>query len=724
MNTNHTESPTNHPNFLEVFGLTGKAFLDEICHAVRDAFSANTAFIASLGVVEADYLFIEAISSNRDGTDISDFCTRGTACADVFDTGRPLVVCSNIRGIYPEAINLQRMGSEAYLGLPLQKPDGTCTGVFVLDWAEEVDQARMQYIITTMNQFLARVSEEVRRTTLEHVLPSLVSPVRPWAPHFRTEVFRHIVEQAAALTKVKTVAIVRRMTDDRSKFRILAIHCDGEDVDGFEGALVEYKNIPCSNMTTHDCYFMASGVQTEYPGISLLEELGVDSYLGYSFWDSAGETIGHIAFLHNRPMRDSVKDCGIMQIISTRAGQELQRYALEQQRDAMEASLRVRSKLESLGTMAGTIAHDFNNQLTAMIANTELASLELPKGHPSKMFLTNAEQSIWRARDVISEILDFAGNSNAAPFERVSLGEVVASAVSEFEPRLNARSRIASAIAPNLPDVETRRIQVFQILSNLIANGLDALKEHSTHKVTITVDVVALPDSERRTCLTGQCAKLPEQCVRVELKDAGSGMDAETTERIFDPYFSTKGVSRGLGLSSVLGIAKRMDIGLTFDSQVDVGTTFRLYFAPLASSELVDSNETVLLSSQAEESCKTALVVDDEESVNDVFSQILTLWGWRVLKADSGEEAVTLAKSADEHHLAFVDIVMPGMDGIETLGELRKLHPDLPAIMVSGYSDNTVSQSFENDEAFRFLVKPFGTNVLKEAIDEVLGVEA
>jgi len=191
----------------------------------------------------------------------------------------------------------------------------------------------------------------------------------------------------------------------------------------------------------------------------------------------------------------------------------------------------------------------------------------------------------------------------------------------------------------------------------LIANGLDALKEHSTHKVTITVDVVALPDSERRTCLTGQCAKLPEQCVRVELKDAGSGMDAETAERIFDPYFSTKGVSRGLGLSSVLGIAKRMDIGLTFDSQVDVGTTFRLYFAPLASSELVDSNETVLLSSQAEESCKTALVVDDEESVNDVFSQILTLWGWRVLKAHSGEEAVTLAKSADELHLAFVDIV-------------------------------------------------------------------
>jgi len=355
-----------------------------------------------------------------------------------------------------------------------------------------------------------------------------------------------------------------------------------------------------------------------------------------------------------------------------------------------------------------------------MIANTELAGLKLPEGHAAQPFLNNAEQSMWRARDVISEILDFAGNYRAAPLERVALGEVVASAISEFELRLDQQRRIVSSIAPNLPDVESRRIQIFQILSNLIANGLEALTEGTTHELRVNVDVVTLPSSELGKCLTGQCANLPDRCLRVELKDTGSGMDAETAERIFDPYFSTKGVSRGLGLSSVLGIAKRMNIGLTFDSKVGVGTVFRLYFSPQESAEPLVPNKKVLQASPFKATGKTALVIDDEASVNDVFSDMLSSWGWRVIKAHSGEEAVEAARSIDELDLAFIDVVMPGMNGFKTLEELRKTHPHLPAVLVSGYSENNLPKSCKNDEGVKFLVKPFGGKELRSKIEDLL----
>jgi len=525
------------------------------------------------------------------------------------------------------------------------------------------------------------------------------------------------------LTKVSTVAIVHRPSQELSRFRILAISSKAIDAEELEGSLIDYAGIPCSNMIASDVFQETSGVRKKYPGMPWLDLLGVESYLGFGFRNTAGETIGHIAFLHNRAMRPSARTCTVMNVIASKVGQELQRYTLERERDSMEAALRVRTKLESLGAMAGTIAHDFNNQLTVMIGNTDLAMSEISQDHPAQRYLSRVEESMWRARDVISEIMDFAGNSTNAPFERVALGELVASVISEFEQRTDDQSRIVSEIDPKLPDIDSRRMQIFQILSNLISNGLEALQDGTSQKVYLTASTVVYPASDRKTCLTGQSQKLPDKCVRVELRDSGVGVDPVIVERVFDPYFSTKGVSRGLGLSSVLGIAKRLGIGLTFESKPGSGTTFRLFFAPAEQSKKEVSHVNGAPTMGDVNAKKTALVVDDDASVNDTVSKMLQGWGWHVVKVHSGEEAMKLHFSTNHFDLAFLDVVMPGINGFETLSELRKFDPDLPAVIVSGYSEDSLSNAHPIEGKVKFLEKPFGAKMLRGAIDAVLSEE-
>lgn len=707
---------------LETHQLTGQAFLDALCENTLDTFRAHTVMITSLRIVESNHLFVEAVRSEDASFDFTDFCAGPTPCVDVIAAGTPSAIGENVRAAYPDAKILQNLESEAYLGLPLTGTDGSELGVMVMLWSEAMPCSVLTEVLTTIEPYLARISEELERKVMEHVIPALINSIDTVPLRDNIEIFRSIAKYAALLTSVHAVAIVHRASEGASKFVVLAASSTSEDLEDLENTGVEYVGTPCVNMIEKDVHLIQSAVMDEFPDASILKRLNTESYLGFGFRNSSGQTIGHIAFLHNRSMRTSVKNCQVMALIASRAGQELQRYTLEQERDAMETALRVRSKLESLGTMAGTIAHDFNNQLTAMIGNAEMAMLELKEEDPARFFLKNAEESMWRARDVIAEIMDFAGSHEGTALERVALGEVISSAISEFEPRLKGQNTIVSHVEAALPDIKARRVQIFQIVSNLIANGLDALDEAGEHHIRITVGLCEISATEVEQCLTGQCAHLPKRCIRLELQDQGRGMDPSMAERIFDPYFSTKGVSRGLGLSSVLGIAKRMQVGLGFETKLGIGTSFKLYFAPfdaVNAGPLKDSNQpevevpNLVLN-------KTALVVDDESGVQQIVSQMLTKWGYTVVKARSGEDAVVQARMMPRIDAAVVDVVMPGMDGFETLVELRRIHPNLPAVIVSGFSEQSLSKSFPAEENVRFLVKPFGAKALRNAVEEIV----
>lgn len=711
-------------HLLDTLHLTGSAFFDALCTSSRMAFGAQTVMIASLGIVEVEHLFVEMACSEDPTFDLLQFSAAHTPCAKVIKSDAPIFVLENVSELYPDAIALPSLGTQACIVLPLKDTYECVIGVLVMEWADPISENLVDRIMSAMDPYLLRISDELKRKVLDHVIPTLMNPIDPVPDHDDAEAFRTIVRQAVELTNVHAAIVAYRADKDASKFCILAANCAGENLDRYESTCLEYANTPCQHLIKSDVYFQDRDLIAHHPNAVLLKDLGATSYLGFGFENSAGQTVGHIAFVHNRPMRASVKQCQVMGVIASRAGQELQRFMLERERDSMERALYVRSKLESLGTMAGTIAHDFNNQLTAMIGNTEMAMMELVDGHPAHTYLKNAEGSMWRARDVIADIMDFAGNHENAALERTSLGEVIASAINEFKPRLRAQSSISAEIPPGLPDILGRRVQIFQIMTNLIANGLDALDDASHHKVNITARQVQITPSEVEKCLTGQCAKLPKKAIRIDLQDTGKGMDRAKAERIFDPFFSTKGVSRGLGLSSVLGIARRLQIGLTFETSPGVGTTFHLYFAPfdVAKSPTEKDTAQVPRIPSNPSSNKIALVVDDEKSVRRVVSQILSLRGYKVLTASSGEEAIAVAQSQERIDALIVDVVMPGLDGFETLSALRKTNPDLPAVIVSGFSERGLARSFPADERVKFLVKPFGAKALRGAIDNVLAV--
>lgn len=709
----------DQPQFMQACRLTEGAFIQVACDLLKEAFDADAVLIASLGLVEADYVSVAAHSLRAGDLHTKEFFASSTPCMAAIQKGEPVLITKDAAALNPKATVLVELGAEAYVGLPLIGKKDNVIGVLVLVWSKPVSASSLEAVVEAITPFHPRVGEELKRMANVHVLPALINPIGPIPVENPTQIFRDIAEQATRITGVNSVFIVHRTSTGSQQYRILAATGVSFDAGGFEGKVVNYAGGPCHNMIHNDIYLDGSGAGIKYAENPILQKMDLESYLGHGFRNSAGETIGHIAFIHNRPMRPSVKDCDVIRVIATRAGQELQRYTLERERALMDKALRVRSKLESLGTMSGTIAHDFNNQLTATIGNIELAKLVLTATHPASEYLNEAERSMWRARDVVKDIMDFAGGAREAPREQVVLGEVITNVVSEFKPRLTGESEVIVDVAPNLPTIQSRRIQVFQIIANLLTNGLDALAERDIQKLTLSARIVDLPASTHSACLTGQCAALPNRSICVELGDSGSGMDEETLERIFDPYFSTKGVSRGLGLSGVLGLAKRLGIGLTCTSELGVGTVFRLYFAPSdAPGDTLEDGGANQPEATARPG-KTVLVVDDMESVNAFISKLFSHWGWTVITAYSGEDALKQVQAERQIDLAIVDMMMSGMSGLETIHELRRVLPQLPAVIVSGYSEESIFSTLPLDEKTKFLIKPFGSELMKSVLNEM-----
>lgn len=699
----------------EALKLTKFECLTEICRAVRVEFGARTALIGSLRIVEAEHIFVEAASTDVENLDLTDYPARGTPCHKAVFDNEFVAVQDNVTQIYPEASVVARLGSRGYIGCPLTNLRGETTGVFALEWPDAISASRIEDFKAAIEPFLQRISEELSRMQTHRGYKAMISPVGPKAST-SVEIFRTTVKQAAEMSGVHTVLLAKNCNDDPMGFKILASYSDGSLELSREGEAVPYAGTACSNMIDSDLYFHENGLVEKYPNPSLIR-YGAQSYLGFGFRDGKGRTIGHIAFVHNRPMASRARKNKLIQMISSRAGLELQRFELELDRNAMETALRVRSKLESLGIMAGTIAHDFNNQLAVMIGNTELALMETPATEPMRSYLDAAEDSMWRARDVIGELMDFAGNAPSAANEPIALGEIISSTLNEFKPQQTGELTIRSKVEDGLPKIMGRRAQLIQVLSNLVRNSLDASERGKPFYVQVKAGWVNRTDVDEKACLTGHCADLPDRCILLEVCDTGAGMDGATAEHVFDPYFSTKGVSRGLGLSSVLGLTKRFGIGLTFESKPNKGTVFRLYFQHFEEGVSAVSDQVPTSGGIHR---KSVLVVDDDDLVRNVVARFLQLQGYHVHRASSGEEALNLVQTIPGLDLAVIDVIMPGMNGFETMSALRGMLGNVPSILISGFSERNLSDSFDPDETTKFLAKPFSMADVRKTVAELM----
>lgn len=381
-----------------------------------------------------------------------------------------------------------------------------------------------------------------------------------------------------------------------------------------------------------------------------------------------------------------------------------------------DRALRQSAKLESIGVLAGGVAHDFNNLLTGILGNTSIALEILPASHPVRGILEAAMQASRNAAELTQQLLAYAGKGRIV-LAPVNFTDVVRDSMGLIRTSIPANVELRVDLTGNLPLVEGDFNQMQQILMNLIINGAEAI-ENVPGTVTVKTCEQDVDKTYIRNILNPG-AMVPGRYVAVEVRDTGSGMDDATIARIFDPFFTTKFTGRGLGLAAVLGMVRSHKGGIKVLSTPGEGSTFRLLFPVIRTTA---EARTAMTPERKNVTGKgTVLVVDDQAAVRDVARSALERYGYSVITAENGRDAVDLFRQIrGQVTLILLDLTMPVMNGEEALRHLRDIQPDIKVILSSGYSEMDAVRMFAGKNLAGFLQKPYTAKRLGEAVQNAL----
>ena len=398
---------------------------------------------------------------------------------------------------------------------------------------------------------------------------------------------------------------------------------------------------------------------------------------------------------------------------------ELRKQVIE--RLQFERKLLHTQKLESLGVMAGGIAHDFNNLLMAIIGNLDMASSKLNPGSESLQNIEQAVNAARRAVDLTRQVLAYSGRDQKFA-EKVNLTDLVKENVHMLNVVIPKTVSLKLNLAERLPLITADPGQLQQIVMNLITNASEAIEE-DTGVVAISTGIEDLSDNALQSNLITEGPE-PGQFVILEVVDSGIGMDEETAQRVFDPFFSSKIHGRGLGMSAVLGIVKSHCGAIFLESEPGRGTTIRVAFPanPLEECKTVkEQPETDTSVERPRKQKKSILLADDEAAVRAVASAMVSRLGYGVLEAENGETALGLFReNRDDIACIVLDLSMPVMDGNTFMKNLREESYTVPVILTSGYSRNARIDEILKEDTNRFLQKPYSFSDLKQTMAELL----
>ncbi len=388
------------------------------------------------------------------------------------------------------------------------------------------------------------------------------------------------------------------------------------------------------------------------------------------------------------------------------------RKRAEAQRREIERNLREAQKLESLGVLAGGIAHDFNNLLTTILGNANLALLELPPDQAAHELVGQIERAAESAADLTRQMLAYAGKGRFV-IDTFDLNQLIRDTTSLIRASIGKSVAITYDLAEAPAPIEADATQIRQVLMNLIINAAEAIGDHEGTIVLQTRCVPADMLPAQPWVVAGDLTA--GEYVLLQVSDSGAGMDADTLARIFDPFFSTKFTGRGLGLAAVQGIIRSHNGGLQVQSVAGQGTTFTIALpcAPAAAPAAAGPADQPPTPVHAA-STGTVLVVDDEDGVRRLLARILARLGYQVLMAEDGRAALTLfERYSPALRLVLLDLTMPRMGGEQVFAELHALRPDLPIVVMSGYTAEETAQRFLDSAPAGFLQKPFTTQAVR-----------
>jgi signal transduction histidine kinase/ActR/RegA family two-component response regulator len=391
-----------------------------------------------------------------------------------------------------------------------------------------------------------------------------------------------------------------------------------------------------------------------------------------------------------------------------------ERKLAEEDRERLQEQLVHAQKMDSIGSLAGGVAHDFNNMLSVILGHTELLLEQLGEAHSIHGDLREIQKAALRSADITRQLLAFARKQIVTP-KVLDLNQTVESMLKMLRRLIGEDIDLHWKPDQNLASVRVDPSQIDQIMVNLCINSRDAIEGPGKLGIE-TVNVVF--DEEYCEIHPGY---QPGSYVMLTVSDDGCGMDRDTMEHLFEPFFTTKEVDKGtgLGLATVYGIVKQNSGFINVYSEPGVGTTFRIYLpqyrakskiagGDVKKGEVVRGNETILL-------------VEDERAILNMTQIMLERMGYRVIPASTPGEALQLARDWDgEIDLLLTDVIMPEMNGRELAKNLLGFFPQIKRLFMSGYTADVIAHHGVLDEGIHFIQKPFSIESLNEKVRVIL----
>jgi PAS domain S-box-containing protein len=391
------------------------------------------------------------------------------------------------------------------------------------------------------------------------------------------------------------------------------------------------------------------------------------------------------------------------------------RRRAEEEREMLQAQLAQAQKMESVGRLAGGVAHDFNNMLGVILGHAELAMRGVDRSHPVFDRLQQIHKAAERSADLTRQLLAFARKQTVAP-RVLDLNETVEGMLKMLRRLIGEDIDLVWLPGKNLKPVWVDPSQIDQILANLCVNARDAIGDRG--KVTIETGNVVFDE----TGCAGHAGCVPGDYVMLAVSDDGCGIDREILDRLFDPFFTTKGVGKGtgLGLATVYGIVKQNEGCIDVRSETGRGSTFRIYLPrSQGKAEQLREDESTETTAPGHE---TILLVEDEAAVLDMCRIMLESLGYRVLSAATPGEAMRIAREhAGEIHLLMTDVVMPEMNGRDLAKNILTLYPNIKRLFMSGYTADVIAHRGILDEGVHLIQKPFDMRTLAARLRGAMG---
>lgn len=508
---------------------------------------------------------------------------------------------------------------------------------------------------------------------------------------------------------------IDRLVGDGLEAQTVAVYHDGQFEDNVRYALAE---TPCGEVVgTTICRFN-SGVCRQFPNDAFLHRLKAESYIGTTLWGFDGKPIGLIALISRRLMPANSPAEPLLLLVAVRAASELERRRAEQQHHELEEQLRHAQRMEAIGTLAGGIAHDFNNILTAIIGYAHISQIGLPAEAPQRAHIQQITEAANRATHLTRDLLLFSRKQSSNK-RLLDLNELVNNTHSFLQRIIGEKIRLVTRLPEQAVMLDADPQQLDQVLMNLATNARDAMPDGGT--ITISISCEQYDD----TIATQHNLPRGAEYAVIQFCDDGRGIPAELLDKIFDPFFTTKDIGKGtgLGLPIVYGIITNHHGALKVTSSPGNGSCFTIHLpcshqqGPIAVTPQVDEQ---LPRGNGE----TILLAEDNERVRSMASQVLTEFGYQVLTAVDGDDAVRLFRQhADQVRLLMFDMVMPNLGCYEAYQQIQQLNPAIRIIFTTGYAPQVADNKLNQQQLDRLLHKPFAVVQLLKTVRSVLDAE-